>query len=85
VRTEANVDPFLGDEIRASSAAIQIGITGDLGEEWHVLHSSFFDHDCWYVNIHTGKVLTAADNFDFRAIVAVGSVVYAGELTAYTK
>jgi len=85
VRTEANVDPFLGDEIRASSATIQIGITGDLGEEWHVLHSSFFDHDCWYVNIHTGKVLTAADSFDFKAIVTVGSIVYAEELTTYTK
>ena len=42
-------------------------------------------HDCWYVNIHTGKVLTAADSFDFKAIVTVGSIVYAEELTTYTK
>jgi hypothetical protein len=85
VRTETGVDPFIGDKIRSGEATIQIGITGDLGAEWHVLLSSFFDHDCWYVNIHTGQVLSASDNYDFKAIVTVGSIVYAGELTTYVK
>jgi hypothetical protein len=85
VRTKPNVDPFIGDKIRSGAASIQIGITGDLGSEWHVLHSSFFDHDCWYINIHTGQVLTAADQYDFKAIVTVGTTVYAGELTTYIK
>ena len=85
VQTKPNVDPFIGDKIRSGAASIQIGITGDLGSEWHVLHSSFFDHDCWYINIHTGQVLTAADQYDFKAIVTVGTTVYAGELTTYIK
>jgi|GEM_PF-3669505 len=85
VRTKPDVDPFIGDKIRSGAASIQIGITGDLGSEWHVLHSSFFDHDCWYINIHTGQVLSAADQYDFKAIVTVGTTLYAGELTTYIK
>jgi hypothetical protein len=85
VRTKPDVDPFLGDKIRDGRASLAMGITGDLGVDWHVLHSSFFDHDCWYINIHTGKVLSAADHYDFKAIVTVGTTVYAGELTTYTK